>query len=44
MLDKRGFNEWAGEYNELIDRFSKGYPFEGYYSVLEYVQSLIDIK
>ena len=41
MLDNKGFNKWAGEYNASIKRHSKGYPFEGYYDVLSYVHSLI---
>jgi len=41
MLDNKGFDAWAGDYDESIDRFSKGYPFAGYYDVLGYVQSLV---
>jgi len=41
MLDNRGFNKWAGEYDASIKRHSEGYPFEGYYNVLSYVRSLI---
>ena len=42
MLDNRGFDEWAGDYDESIVKSSKGYPFEGYYDVLAFVQSLIE--
>lgn len=42
MLDNTGFNKWAGTYDEHIENFSKGYPFEGYYDVLGYIQN--DIK
>lgn len=41
MLDNKGFDKWAGEYDASIQRHSEGYPFEGYYSVLSYVRSLI---
>jgi putative AdoMet-dependent methyltransferase len=32
MLDNKGFDKWAGEYDASIQRYSKGYPFEGYYN------------
>ena len=41
MLDNKGFDKWAGEYDASIQRYSKGYPFEGYYNILSYVHSLI---
>lgn len=41
MLDNKGFDKWAGEYDVSIQRYSEGYPFEGYYNVLSYVHSLI---
>jgi len=41
MLDNKGFDKWAGEYDALIKRHSEGCPFEGYYNVLSYVHSLI---
>jgi putative AdoMet-dependent methyltransferase len=41
MLDNKGFDKWAGEYDASIKRHSEGYPFEGYYNVLSYVYSLI---
>lgn len=44
MLDNKGFDNWAGEYDKSIDRLSKGYPFEGYYKVLEYVRDFIDLE
>lgn len=43
MLDSKGFDKWSGKYDETIKN-SKGYPFEGYYNVLGYVQNQIDIK
>lgn len=41
MLDNKGFDAWSGEYNESIEKYNQGYPFEGYYNVLGYVQSLV---
>ena len=43
MMNSKGFDNWAGEYDESIAK-SKGYPFEGYYSVLAYVHNLIQIN
>ena len=42
MLNSKGFDEWSGEYDEIIKN-SKGYPFEGYYDVLGYLQSKVKI-
>ena len=42
MLDNKGFDKWAGDYDKSIAESSKGYPFEGYYDVLSAVHSLID--
>lgn len=44
MLEKNGFDTWAGDYDASIQRYSKGYPFEGYYNVLSYVQNLVEIE
>lgn len=44
MLDKKGFDVWSGDYDESIERYSYGYPFEGYYNVLSYVHSLVNIN
>lgn len=41
MLDNKGFDKWAGEYDASIQRHNIGYPFEGYYNVLSYVHILI---
>lgn len=41
MLDNKGFDKWAGEYDKSIAESSKGYPFEGYYDVLSSVHTLI---
>ena len=35
MLENKGFDEWSGEYNDSIERYSQGYPFEGYYESSE---------
>lgn len=40
LLDKDGFDRWAGDYDESISPRSKGFPFEGYYNVLAVVHSL----
>ncbi|WP_160718422.1 class I SAM-dependent methyltransferase [Isachenkonia alkalipeptolytica] len=40
MLSKENFDRWSEEYDESIQK-SKGYPFEGYYDVLGYVQGKI---
>ncbi len=42
MLDNKGFDQWSGEYDSTIEGFSKGYPFEGYYDVLAFVQGKIE--
>lgn len=43
MLDKTGFNKWAGTYDKHIENALIGYPFEGYYDVLGYIQNNIKI-
>ncbi|MDF2671949.1 MAG: SAM-dependent methyltransferase [Clostridiales bacterium] len=43
MMNSKGFDNWAGEYDESIAK-SKGYPFEGYYNVLAYVHNMIQIN
>ncbi|MGE5327877.1 MAG: class I SAM-dependent methyltransferase [Deltaproteobacteria bacterium] len=44
MLDSEGFDIWSEDYEKYVERSSKGYPFEGYYDVLNYMYSLIEIK
>lgn len=44
MLDKKGFDNWAGSYDETINKSSVGYPFEGYYDVLSFVQNKVETK
>lgn len=41
MLDHKGFDQWAGDYDAKIAKNSKGYPFEGYYDVLSFVNQLV---
>ncbi len=36
MLSKTGFDLWAENYDQSVAE-AKGYPFEGYYDVLDYV-------
>ena len=40
MLDSKGFDLWAENYDQSIAD-SKGYPFEGYYDVLDYVYNRV---
>jgi putative AdoMet-dependent methyltransferase len=42
MLDNKGFDEWAGDYDESILKCT-GYPFEGYYELLGHVQNLVEV-
>lgn len=44
MLDSKGFDIWSEEYDKYVERNSKGYPFEGYYDVLNYMYNLIEKK
>lgn len=41
---KKLFNEWAGDYDSSIDPQDESYPFAGYYDVLAYTQSLINLE
>lgn len=41
MWSKDHFNGLAGGYDESVSQSSQGYPFEGYYEVLGFVQNLI---
>jgi putative AdoMet-dependent methyltransferase len=43
MLSKKGFNDWASNYDKQLSP-SKGYPFEGYNEVILFVQSFIKIS
>ncbi len=43
MLKNNQFDEWAKDYDKLIKKFTKRYPFEGYNEVLSYVHTLINI-
>lgn len=43
MLSSKGFDDWAGEYDETIAG-SKGYPFDGYYRVLGFIQSKVRVE
>ncbi|MEE9552956.1 MAG: class I SAM-dependent methyltransferase [candidate division Zixibacteria bacterium] len=42
MLDKKGFDKWAGNYDESIIPCLNAFPFDGYYDVLSAVISLSD--
>ncbi len=38
MLNQSGFDHWAGSYDGSIGSDPTGYPFEGYYQVLEFIR------
>lgn len=38
MLNQSGFDRWAGSYDASIGSDPMGYPFEGYYRVLEFIR------
>ena len=38
LLNQSGFDRWAGSYDESIGSDPRGYPFEGYYQMLEFVR------
>lgn len=40
-MDKEGFDEWAGKYDQSIHPDDSGYPFVGYYRVLQFVKDMI---
>lgn len=44
MLSSIGFDSWAGGYDDSISRLSEGYPFEGYYEVLSFVNRCVDLS
>lgn len=44
LRDSEGFDIWSEDYEKYVERSSKGYPFEGYYDVLNYMYGLIDKK
>jgi putative AdoMet-dependent methyltransferase len=42
VLSNQDFDKWAGEYDEhILAMQNKGYPFEGYYKTLGYIQNKI---
>ena len=44
MLSEKGFDRWSGDYDQSIALHAEGYPFEGYYDVLSYVQHRINVN
>ncbi len=40
MMDNKGFDEWAEDYDVSIDQ-QKGYPFEGYRETLRFVRNTL---
>lgn len=43
MLQKEGFNAWAKDYDEQV-KHTKGYPFEGYYNLMNEIVSMLELK
>jgi len=41
LLDSRGFDRWADNYDDSVGKSEKGYPFEGYYDVLNKACELV---
>ena len=41
MLDNKGFDLWAKEYDKSVKKSSNEYPFDGYYDVLNYVYNSV---
>ncbi len=41
-MNRGRFDKWAGNYDESVSKGREGYPFEGYYEVLDRVRSFID--
>jgi len=41
VLDNKGFDLWAKEYDKRVELSSKKYTFDGYYDVLNYVYNTI---
>ncbi len=41
MLDNKGFDKWAGSYDESINPNLTSFPFDGYYDVLASVLSMV---
>lgn len=42
MLDNKGFDNWSGAYDQDIPKMQdEGYPFEGYYDTLGYIQKQV---
>lgn len=44
MLDNKGFDMWAKDYDKSVETSSKEYPFDGYYDVLTRVYNLVEEK
>lgn len=44
MLNKDGFNEWSGNYDQSIVDKDGRYPFDGYYKLFGLIESIISRK
>ncbi len=43
LLNEAGFDQWAMSYDQSIDSDEVGYPFEGYFDVLSYIQKSVHV-
>jgi putative AdoMet-dependent methyltransferase len=41
MLSNDEFDIWATTYNNILKKTQKGFPFEGYFNVLKYIQRIV---
>jgi len=41
LMDGKGFDSWADNYDTSVREHSKGYPFEGYFDVLNRACELV---
>lgn len=44
LLDNKGFDLWAKEYDKSVEKSSNQYPFDGYYNILNYVYNSVADK
>jgi len=42
MLDSKGFDNWADDYDDLMKNSSRAFPFEGYYRIIDEVITLLN--
>lgn len=44
MLDNKGFDLWAKDYDKSVEKSSNQYPFDGYYNILNHVYNSVADK